>query len=235
MAEQQPPPGLLISKAIQSERQSSRKVDLGKLEETLAKSSLWKANTLQRIEKARSESQSTSKEDVLQSLKRSLLQLIDQHRQAFVDDANSSDERHLEIKPSEPVGEDDSAARRDMKLQNECAGLRQALADQVKEVTRTRSQLQEREGAIQERSKVIERLRQTISSLQEENTRLRARHKDDLDGEKIRIVDLQQAYDQFQQQSDQLLSELEEENLRLRAGEIRSEEELQLTPIRLNS
>ena len=85
MADEKRPSQDLISKAIRSERQSNGQVELDNLNATLAKSSLWKTNTLRRIENNRSGqnaetgSANDNKDAVLQSLKRSLLQLVDQH------------------------------------------------------------------------------------------------------------------------------------------------------------
>ena len=235
MSEEQRPSGPLISKAIHSARQSGRETDLAQLERTLAKSSLWKANTLQRIEKTRSASRSVSKDDVLQSLKRSLLQLIDQHREALVDEEGSNDQPQPSVETSAPVVDDSDAARRNAKLRNEVVGIRKALAQQVNEAAEAKQKLQEQEATLQERNKEIKRLQKKVAGLQEENLKLSACHKDDLDGERIRIVELQQAYDQFQQQADQLLSELEEENIRLRFGRRRDNDRPGFKPIQLNS
>ena len=239
MAEEQRPSGLLISKAIRSEQQSSRDADLAKLEKSLAKRSLWKTNTLQRNENARSELNDGGKDAVLQSLKQSLLQLVDQHWQAFVRNSESTDEPQPASEPaaedSESNVEEDADTRRDLKIQNENTGMRKALALQVKEVIKARRRLREQEAVLQEHSQEIERLRQTISQLQDEKTSLSERHKDELNGQKIRLVELQEAYDQFQHQSDQLLSELDAENVRLRSGDTHRDKDSQFSPVDFNA
>lgn len=64
----------------------------------------------------------------------------------------------------------------------------------------------------------IERLRQTIARLESENVRLIEQRRNILAAQKIELLELQQAYDQFQQESDLLLTELDHENERLRTG-----------------
>lgn len=62
----------------------------------------------------------------------------------------------------------------------------------------------------------IERLQQRIAELETENTRLIAQRRNILEAQKIELLELQHAYDQFQQESDLLLTELDQENRRLR-------------------
>jgi len=62
----------------------------------------------------------------------------------------------------------------------------------------------------------IERLQQRIAELEAENTRLIAQRRNILEAQKIELLELQHAYDQFQQESDLLLTELDQENRRLR-------------------
>jgi len=225
MAEEQRPPEPPIGKAIRSEQSSKGELDLSKLNSSLVKSSLWKANTLRRIENARAESKTGSGDDVLLSLKRSLLQVIDQHRNALVPGATSTDCQPSEKDRSEPVVADEDSSRGDVKMRNEYAGMRKALATQVKEVIKARHRLSEQEAALKERGDEIRRLRQTIAELQAENSDLSARHKDEVEGQETRLAELEQAYDQFQKQADQLLAELDEENARLRAGDKHLSEE----------
>lgn len=219
MAEEQRPPEHPIGKAIRSEPSSKGELDLSKLNTSLVKSSLWKANTLRRIENARAESKGDSGDDVLLSLKRSLLQVIDQHRSAFAPGAMPTDCQPSVKDRSETVVGQDGSSRGDLKLRNEYAGMRKALATQVKEVIKARHRLREQEAALQERGDEIRRLRQTVAELRAENSDLSARHKDEVEGQETRLAELEQAYDQFQEQADQLLAELDEENARLRAGD----------------
>ena len=65
-------------------------------------------------------------------------------------------------------------------------------------------------------SEEIERLRQTIVKLEAENARLTAEYEDELDAQRVELLEFQQAYDQFEQESDLVLKELEQKNERLR-------------------
>jgi len=62
----------------------------------------------------------------------------------------------------------------------------------------------------------IERLQQRIAELEAENARLIAQRRNILEAQKIEMLEIQNAYDQFQQESDLLLTELDQENRRLR-------------------
>jgi predicted NUDIX family phosphoesterase len=65
-------------------------------------------------------------------------------------------------------------------------------------------------------SEEIERLRQTIVKLEAENAQLTAEYQDELDAQRVELLELQQAYDQFEQASDLVLNDLEQKNERLR-------------------
>ena len=65
-------------------------------------------------------------------------------------------------------------------------------------------------------SEEIERLRQTIVKLEAENAQLTAEYQDELDTQRVELLELQQAYDQFEQASDLVLNDLEQKNERLR-------------------
>jgi hypothetical protein len=62
----------------------------------------------------------------------------------------------------------------------------------------------------------IEFLRQKLARLEAENARLITQRRDILAAQKIEMLEIQGAYDQFQQESDLLLTELDQENQRLR-------------------
>ena len=62
----------------------------------------------------------------------------------------------------------------------------------------------------------VARLRQAIVELEAENSRLIAEHQMALDARDADLENLQAAYDQFEQQSDELLDELDRQNARLR-------------------
>lgn len=69
---------------------------------------------------------------------------------------------------------------------------------------------------LDERNDEIERLRRTVSKLEDEKTHLSRTHQRELDMQREELVKLQDAYDQFEKESDSLLSEISEQNERLR-------------------
>lgn len=71
-------------------------------------------------------------------------------------------------------------------------------------------------NTLQKRSDEIEGLRQAIVRLETENASLIAEHQRELDARRVELLEFQKAYDQFEQQSDQLLNELDQQNERLR-------------------
>jgi len=73
-----------------------------------------------------------------------------------------------------------------------------------------------RAAILRRRSEEIARLRQKITTLEAENSRLTELHQNKLDSHRIELLEFQRAFDEFQQQSDQLLNELDQENERLR-------------------
>ncbi len=70
---------------------------------------------------------------------------------------------------------------------------------------------------IEIRDEEIQRLRETVLKLRAEKDRLTLVHQEQLDTKTLELLDLQAAYEQFEQQSDMLLSELDQQNERLRA------------------
>jgi predicted nuclease with TOPRIM domain len=70
---------------------------------------------------------------------------------------------------------------------------------------------------LQEKHEEIKQLRQTIAKLEAENARLIAKHERELDARRAELLDLKEAYDQFEQESDLLMNELEQKYERLRS------------------
>ena len=62
----------------------------------------------------------------------------------------------------------------------------------------------------------LERLRQTVKELEAENARLTIEFQSEVEAQKVELLAIQSAYDQFEQQSDMLLNELDQQNERLR-------------------
>ena len=73
------------------------------------------------------------------------------------------------------------------------------------------------ERELKVRDEEIERLRETVLELQAEKAKLAQVHQEEIDTKTLELLDLQAAYEQFEQQSDVLLSELDQQNERLRA------------------
>ena len=68
---------------------------------------------------------------------------------------------------------------------------------------------------LDERNDEIERLRRAISKLEDEKARLDCVHRRELELHRAELKQLQDAYDQFEKESDSLLSELSQQNERL--------------------
>jgi len=68
---------------------------------------------------------------------------------------------------------------------------------------------------LEKRDHEIERLRQAISSLENEKSQLDRSHQRELESHRAELERLQDAYGQFEKESDSLLSELDEQNERL--------------------
>lgn len=62
----------------------------------------------------------------------------------------------------------------------------------------------------------VEQLQQTIVELEAEIARLTAEFHVELNAKRGELLEIQEAYDQFEQQSDQILNELDQQNERLR-------------------
>jgi hypothetical protein len=68
---------------------------------------------------------------------------------------------------------------------------------------------------LDERNDEIERLRRAISKLEEEKSQRDCAHQRELELHRAELKQLQDAYDQFEKESDSLLSELSQQNERL--------------------
>jgi uncharacterized protein YPO0396 len=68
---------------------------------------------------------------------------------------------------------------------------------------------------LDERNDEIERLRQAVSKLQDEKSELDCAHRRELELQRAELEQLQEAYDQFEKESDSLISELSKQNQRL--------------------
>ena len=68
---------------------------------------------------------------------------------------------------------------------------------------------------LEERNEEILKLRQTVSILENEKTKRDRTHQQEIELQRAELKSLQEAYDQFERESDSLLSELGEQNERL--------------------
>lgn len=71
------------------------------------------------------------------------------------------------------------------------------------------------QATMHELNEELNRLRQAITRLEAENAVLKAQHELELEASRDELIDLQAAYDQFEEQSDQLLDELDQKYSRL--------------------
>ena len=88
--------------------------------------------------------------------------------------------------------------------------------------TETARLLSRLSAQLEERNDEIERLRRAVSKLEKEKSRLDREHQRELDEHRTELELLQDAYDQFEQESDSLLAELSQQNERL-LDEVRHE------------
>ena len=77
--------------------------------------------------------------------------------------------------------------------------------------------IQRLSAQLDERNDEIERLRKTLSKLKNEKSKLGIAHKRQVAMSQAELKRLQDAYDQFEKESDSLLSELTQQNERLLA------------------
>lgn len=217
MADKERPSGFAISNAIRAERQSNGMTDRSNLNDTLVKSPQWKKNVLQKIETLRSDGPVNSATAVLDTLKQSLVEIVERHWQELVSNADAKSQQRLQHQSHSPAADNNATAEPDACLQKELASLREALAEHEAEARDARQQLLEQSVTLQERNEENERLQQAIVKLEVENARLTVERQDELDAKRAEFLELHDAYEQFRQASDLLLDELDQENARLRA------------------
>jgi uncharacterized phage infection (PIP) family protein YhgE len=106
-----------------------------------------------------------------------------------------------------------SAATPDLaKLEQGFTSISEDLAQQLQEARR---QLRKQSMTLHRHSDKIRQMGETIVQLQNKNNGLIARQERELDARRVALVDFQVAYDQFEQESDQVLSELDKKYRRL--------------------
>ncbi len=68
---------------------------------------------------------------------------------------------------------------------------------------------------LDERNEEIERLRHAVSKLENEKSKLDMAHRREVENHRAELASLQDAYNQFEKESDRLLSKLDQRNERL--------------------
>ena len=119
------------------------------------------------------------------------------------------------IKPARS-GENNDTTPREAYVQQAFKRMRETLARHVKELKEARRQLRVRSATLLKRNEESEQLRQTIVKLEAENANLTTEQRAERDAQRVELLQLQKAYDQFEQQTDMVLNELDQQNERLR-------------------
>jgi chromosome segregation ATPase len=107
-------------------------------------------------------------------------------------------------------------APREARVRRAFKRLRERLARRLKELNDARRQLSEQSATLQRRSEEKEQLRRTIAKLEAEIENLTTEHRADRDARRVELLQFQEAYDQFEQQTDRVLDELHQQNEQLR-------------------
>ncbi len=68
---------------------------------------------------------------------------------------------------------------------------------------------------LEQRNEEIQRLRHAVSKLENEKSRMDRAHRREVERHQAELASLQDAYDQFERESDRLLSSLDQQNARL--------------------
>jgi chromosome segregation ATPase len=113
-------------------------------------------------------------------------------------------------------GENDDTTPPEAHVQPVFKGLRETVARHLKDLNDARRQLREQSAALQKRNEEKEQLHQTIVKLEAEISNLTTEHRAERDARTVELLQFQEAYDQFEQQTDLVLDELHQQNERLR-------------------
>ena len=119
------------------------------------------------------------------------------------------------------IESDQSGTNRDATLRETCVQqafkrIRETLARHLKELKDVRRQLRKQSATLQRRNEENKQLRQTIVKLETEMANMRTEHRAERDAQRVELLQFQEAYDQFEQQTDLVLDELQQKNERLR-------------------
>lgn len=119
------------------------------------------------------------------------------------------------IESAQP-GENDATAPREASVQQAFKRIRETLARHLKALKDARRQLRKKTATLRRRNEENKQLRQTIVKLKAEIANLTTEQRAERDAQRVELLQLQKAYDQFEQQTDMVLNELDQQNERLR-------------------
>ena len=188
MTEKQQSSGRDLSDAIRAHR-TNDDIDLTSLNKTLVKSGLWKKLTLERIESARHGDAEGDDREILQQLKTAMGDVIEQYWQDLVRSAAARIEHSSEPGSADPANEDD--------VVREVTNARKLLAMHESAMKQARYRLYEQWARVYVRNKRIDSLATAIA-------RIQSSHAQELDQQRTRYAKLQEAFDEFQQESQGL-------------------------------
>ena len=117
---------------------------------------------------------------------------------------------------SAQLGENNDTTPREACVQQAFKRIRDTLARHLKELKDARRQLREKMATLHRRNEENKQLRQTIVKLEAEIANLTTEQRAERDAQRVELLQLQKAYDQFEQQTDMVLNELDQKNERLR-------------------
>lgn len=191
-----------LSDAIRSHRAADSDSDLTALNKTLVKSGLWKKLTLERIESSRNGDADGSDREVLQRLKAAMGDVVEKFWQDLVRSAADRITHTSDADSASPANDDD--------VQREITNAKKLLAMHEATMREARFRLYEQWARVYVRNKRIDSLADAMTAMQ-------SAHSQELGQQRTRYAKLQEAFDEFQKEADQLLDQLDRENFRLKA------------------
>lgn len=120
------------------------------------------------------------------------------------------------IESAQPGDKNGDATPREAHVQQAFKRIRKTLARHSKELKDTRRQLRKQSATLQRRNEENQQLRQTIVKLEAEIANMTTEQRTERDAQRVELLQFQEAYDQFEQQTDLVLNELDQQNERLR-------------------
>ena len=202
MSESKPFDDQGLGDAIRAQRTSADGTDLDSIDRTLVKSGLWKKLTLERIESARGGGTAGGAREILRQVKLAMGDVVERFWPDLVRSAAAQSDHAEGQRLANPANDDD--ARR------EATNARKLLALHESTMRSARRRLYEQWARVYVHGKRIDSLLARISGI--ESTHSRA-----IEEQRDRYAKLEDAFDEFQKEADQLLDRLDRENLLLKA------------------